>query len=304
MTDNKPLVSVVIPTYNRADLLNAAIQSVLAQTFTDYEIIVVDDGSTDHTAQVAAAYGDQVSYIQQKNAGPAAARNKGVEAAQGVFIAFLDSDDLFNPEKLEKQLLRMNQGHSIGLVYSYYDEISSEGHYIGTKTFDAVGQVYRELLLECQIATPTVMVRREVLQAAGLSDEVLWMGEDIETWLRVARLCEIDRVPESLTQVRVHPDNMVRDPQRILDAYLYISHKHFTQIQPQPFVFRRQVYSKVYARAGQYFLSAQTPQLGRALICWLRATVNNPLSRDAWALGARLAFRGLMPDSVQRWRRG
>ncbi|NEP84931.1 MAG: glycosyltransferase family 2 protein, partial [Okeania sp. SIO3B3] len=112
-----PCVSVIIPAYNRADLIGETVDSVLAQTHPDIEIIVIDDGSTDNTADVLATYGSALRVIRQANAGQQAARNAGIRAATGDYIAFLDSDDLWLPHRIEAQLQRFEEVPEAGLVY-------------------------------------------------------------------------------------------------------------------------------------------------------------------------------------------
>ena len=114
-----PRVSVIIPTYNRADLLGEAIDSVLAQSYQDFEMIVADDGSTDETAMVASKYGDKVRFLALPHRGqPAAPRNAGIAAATGEYISFLDSDDLYLPDKLALQVPALDENPKVGMVYS------------------------------------------------------------------------------------------------------------------------------------------------------------------------------------------
>ena len=131
-----PVVSVVLPTYNRAALLPRAVESVIAQTYGDWELIVVDDGSTDETAAVVSAYGtklgDRFVYLRQENRGSSAARNRGIEASRGRFVAFLDSDDEFAPTKLARQLALFERYPQLGLVYSDYSIVETDGAAVGS----------------------------------------------------------------------------------------------------------------------------------------------------------------------------
>jgi glycosyltransferase involved in cell wall biosynthesis len=158
-------VSVIIPTYNRAELISQAIDSVLAQTVPAHEIIVADDGSTDDTAAVVAAYGDRVRYLALPHRGqPAATRNAGIRAATGVLLAFLDSDDLFLPDKLARQIAALAQTPAAGVVYS-------NGLYFRTTPDAPVGGCSMgclrppagsldQLLAGNFLAPPVVLVRR------------------------------------------------------------------------------------------------------------------------------------------------
>jgi len=125
-----PLVSVVIPTYNSADFLIQALNSVLNQTYSNYEIIVVDDGSSDNTSQAIEPWRSQIRYIYQDNQGVAAARNRGIDAATGDFIAFLDADDLFLPQKLQQQVAVFEAQPDLGMVISGWQVTDAEGEVI------------------------------------------------------------------------------------------------------------------------------------------------------------------------------
>ena len=111
----KPLVSCIVPVFNGERYLAEALDSILAQTYRPVDLIVVDDGSTDGTAQVAAGYGERITYLYQENSGPAAARNKGIDAAQGEFVAFLDADDVWHEEKLARQMVRFDARRELGV---------------------------------------------------------------------------------------------------------------------------------------------------------------------------------------------
>lgn len=202
-----PTVSVVIPTYNRETVLPRALDSVLAQTYGDFEVIVVDDGSRDGTAGVMAEYvrrDGRVRYCRQsQNAGVSAARNRGIREAKGEFVAFLDSDDEWAPTKLERQIERFREANSeVGLVYCGVETVYGDG---GGWTFvpEHRGDVYRDLLLKNVIHTGSgAMVRRSVTQAVGYFNEEIPAIEDYEYWLRISRHYQFDYVQEAL--VRYH----------------------------------------------------------------------------------------------------
>jgi len=187
-----PQVSVIIPTYNRAQYVCEAIDSVLAQTYRDLEIIVVDDGSTDNTREVLGKYDDQVRYIYRENGGPSAARNTGLGHARGEYIAFLDSDDLFLPGKLEVQLKGFDQFPKVGMVYSKSLPFHSTFN-IADRCLDSVGHITFQihdifedmLLLRKGPNTIEPLVRRDCFSQVGNFDEQLVVGEDSNMWLRV-----------------------------------------------------------------------------------------------------------------------
>lgn len=217
-----PAVSVVVPTFNRASLLPRAIDSVLAQTFTDFELLVVDDASTDETGEVVGRYTDpRVRYlVQPQNTGVAGARNRGMRAARGDFIAFLDSDDEWLPEKLERQIgLLREASPSVGLVYSGVESVR-EGNVHTIEPAGARGDIYREMLRHNVIhgGGSNVVIRRAVIGTAGFFHEGLPAIEDYEYWLRITRFFDVDAIDEAL--VRYHDRGNAERRSRALKANL------------------------------------------------------------------------------------
>jgi len=184
-------VSVIIPTYNRAQLLPRAIDSVLAQTVADHcDIIVVDDGSTDDTPAVAASYGDRVHYIRQPNRGAAAARNLGIRASDGEFVAFLDTDDEWLPDKTARQLealCRWPQAVlATGRAVARYADGRTRPHAVPALPFDRPVDLAPLLFAENFMPTPTIMVRRRVLVQTELFCERLLRRHDYHLWVCLA----------------------------------------------------------------------------------------------------------------------
>lgn len=223
---NCPLVSVVMPCYNNAALLSASVHSVLQQDYPNIELIVVDDGSTDNSIAVLQSFGDKISIIQQKNQGPAAARNTGIQAAKGQFIAFNDSDDIWLPGKLTAQITYLQQHPDTGLCYSGWkvwagDNATLQSEMLSSKVADAVDQsrtgwLYLSLLKDCVIHTITAVIRRDVFDAVGMFNPAYRIGEDHDLWLRVSQHTKIAKLkavyalyrdnPHSITK-KVHPQN-------------------------------------------------------------------------------------------------
>ncbi|MGE5500997.1 MAG: glycosyltransferase family 2 protein [Ignavibacteriales bacterium] len=197
-----PAVSVIIPTFNRAGILPRAVSSVLAQTVRDFELIVVDDGSTDGTELVVRRFADpRVRYLSQKNQGVAAARNRGLAEARGDFIAFLDSDDEWLPQKLERQLDVFTRGPSrLGLVYTGVETISSAGRSVQKPT--GRGLIFPRMLHRNLIhgGGSNVLLRRVVLPFVGGFDSSLPAAEDYDLWLRISRFFEVDYAPAPLVR--------------------------------------------------------------------------------------------------------
>lgn len=207
-----PLVSVIIPNYNYAQYLREAIESVLSQTYPNIEIIVVDDGSTDGSREIIENYGDRITAIFQKNQGVSAARNNGVVGSNGEFAAFLDADDVWLPEKLEKQVGRFFDNEKIGFVHCSMTLISPDGEIVGEESAGQEGSVADEFLLfERGVvvgAASTGVVRREAFDEVGGFDVRLSTAGDWDFCYRVATKYEIAFVPEPLTLYRVHSSNM------------------------------------------------------------------------------------------------
>lgn len=213
-----PLVSVIIPTYNRAAYIAEAIRSVQAQSHPNVEIIVADDGSTDNTAEVVARFGDAVTYVRLPHRGqPAATRNGGLRVARGEFIAFLDSDDLFFPDKLATQLAGFEAHPGAGLVYSnayfFRDDPSQPTVHALDGLPSPSGDVFEDLLRGNFLAPQAVLMRRACLEAVGLFDENpdFFAVEDYDLFLRVAAMFPVIYVPGDVAAVRRHSQSISRD---------------------------------------------------------------------------------------------
>lgn len=185
-------ISVIIPTYNRAGLIERAVKSVVDQTVKPQEVIVVDDGSSDNTREVVESIQSPlVKYVYRKNGGAGAARNTGVKEAAGDWIAFHDSDDMWRPDKLEKQVKYIKEHSDAGLVYSSYEMHLEDGTSIlmpGKKDdLPLEGNVFVPLLVRNTVGAPTVVVRKELFEKAGGFDESLRSLEDWDFAIRFAR---------------------------------------------------------------------------------------------------------------------
>lgn len=201
--DGAPLVSVILPTYNRAATLGRAISSVLAQSYANFELLVIDDGSTDATpALVGAVQDERLRYLRQdSNAGVAAARNRGMKAAKGRLIAFLDSDDAWMPDKLDRQVAQMQAAPGrVGLLYTGL-AIRHAGGRVETWRPQARGYVLADILRRnvVHFGTSSTMIRAEAAEVVGGFDTSLPANEDHDYWARIARFYEFDFDPEALT---------------------------------------------------------------------------------------------------------
>ena len=214
---NKPLISCIVPVYNGERYLRETVDSILAQTYRSLEIIVVDDGSTDGTAAAVAGYGTQVLYLSQPNLGPAAARNLGLRATLGDFVAFLDADDLWHPEKFTQQMARLHQRPNIDLCFTRYKNFwmpelaEEEGRYQGHP------------LSRPQSAwhIGTLLARRVAFEKFGHFNENVREFENMSWFLRAAgQDAVIEILPDVLMDRRFHLENITRKKKaEILDSF-------------------------------------------------------------------------------------
>jgi len=186
----QPLVSVILPTYNRAHCLAETLNSILSQTYKNLELIVIDDGSTDDTRQLIEQFNGNIRYYYQENHGVSNARNHGIRKVQGEFIAFADSDDTWSPNKIEQQLAFFNRHPAIGLCFT--DALIKKKNGKVKEKYQVIGHnddaVYglNEVLQDPYFGLPTVMIRTSVLNATGGFDESLKTAEDLDLYFRVA----------------------------------------------------------------------------------------------------------------------
>lgn len=207
-----PRVSVIIPSYNRAELVVETIKSVLAQSFEDLEIVLVDDGSTDDTREAVSKLSGPVRYIYQENMGRSRARNEGFKASTGEYVCFLDSDDLFIKEKLEQQVELLQTREDLGFVYCDYSFIDQAARPLDKPSIYSSHplrrrSIFRHLLYFDFIPPSTVLARRECVEAVGLFDPVLEPTEDFDWLLRMSKRYEADYVSEPMCLIRAHPGN-------------------------------------------------------------------------------------------------
>jgi len=208
-----PKVSVIIPTYNAANYLSETIESVLAQTYKDFEIIVIDDGSTDNTKEVVAPYLDRIMFLEVPNGGPAKARNRAIRESSGKYVAFLDADDIWYPDKLERQLTVFAENKHYSLVFSdasYTCTYTSneDRTLFSIKKPANPGWIFSELLRDNFILVPSVIVKRECLEKVGLFDENLKWWEGYDLWLKIAFENQVGYVNAPLFYRRLHENNL------------------------------------------------------------------------------------------------
>ena len=259
-------VSVIIPTYNYAHFIAEAVESVLAQTYPIFEIIVVDDGSTDNTTEVIKQFGDSVKYIKQKNGGVCAARNNGVKNASGDFIAFLDADDDWLPAKIEKQIAKFGEDEKIGLVHCGMREFDTEsGETVRLHIEGEEGWVADDLLLfEKPVVIGcggSILVSRKAFEEIGGFDINLKVGEDWDFCYRLARKFKVGFVREILVHYRHHGDNSHLNIEEMERSVKLFQEKAFATKDEKILRLRRRSYGNFYKiLAGSYFTDGNYPR--------------------------------------------
>jgi len=228
-------ISVIIPAYNQAVYVAQAVQSVCDQTFTDWELIVVDDGSTDDTLQVLAGFHDsRIHVIRQANQGVSAARNTGIRNSLAPLITFLDADDLFTPEKLTVLYEYLKDHPEVGLVVGGMRSIDASGQMQHEIVIESAALTFPSLLFENNVPLGGVMVRREWLERAGGFDESMHTCEDWDLWLRmVVAGCKLSRVDKVVVAYRIHSEQVTRNAGKMRIDSLRMWEKFF-QLQNLP----------------------------------------------------------------------
>ena len=279
MTVNEVDLSIIIPTYNRAYVVGRAIQSVLNQTYKNFEILVVDDGSTDNTNEIVRSVNDErVRYIRhEKNKGAAAARNTGIMAAKGKYIAFQDSDDEWLPEKLEKQMAAFrNASSQIGVVYTGMLRIEGDGktYMPPPEVTEKEGNIYHSLLRRSFVFTSSTVVRRECFTEVGIFDEHFPHAEDWDLWIRISKYYHFRFIDEPLLIYYVMPDSLFVNQACTIRAYEMILEKHYKDIEKD-----KRILARFYIVMGDLLCSEKKLRQGRRY--FMKAAVAYPLNIES-----------------------
>ena len=275
-----PKVSVIIPTYNRADLLPRAIKSVLNQTFKDFELIIVDDGSTDNTKEVVKGFQKEdgrIRYIWQENSGGAAKpKNKGIKNSKGDYIAILDSDDEWLPEKLQKQLelFKNSSNPQIGFVSCHALIINEKNGKKLEYRIPRYKNVLKNILTHDYMGSGSGMIyKKTVFDDIGLFDEKLKTGQDWEMRIKLARKYDFDFVDEPLFKYYIHSENIsglsdIKIRERDLE-YIFQKYKKYYEQNPK-------IYSTKLRYDGTRYVLARELKKGR--MCFIKSIKLNPLN--------------------------
>lgn len=291
-----PKVSVVIPTHNRANLLGRAVRSVLGQTFSDFEVLVADDASSEETGAMLRAIGDpRIRHLRHdRNRGVSAARNTGLTNATGELIAFLDDDDEWLPEKLRIQVSRFEElGESVGLVYSGYYELHGHTNPVPIEILPTQrGRLFESLLRHGAFShASAILVRARCFDTVGLFDESIRYGEDFDMWLRLAREYEFEFVPVSLVRREVHADGLTQNYDAIISGNEALLKKYSEFFKRDPYALNQRLH-----KLGTYYCFAGNTKRGRQ--AFRGAIANRPFSLKSYVsvalslMGSR-AFRSV-----------
>jgi glycosyltransferase involved in cell wall biosynthesis len=262
MSDNLPLVSIILPTYNCAAFLSHSIGSILAQTYNSYEIIVVDDGSTDNTKEVLYPFIQRIKYIRlEQNKGLPMARNIGISSAQGKYIAFIDADDLWLPEKLQTDIEYFETHPEVSMVYSKHINMDEKGNDLNgnTKRQLPSGNIFTQLFSEQNfIITSSVVVRKEIFETTGLFDEQLFNCQDWDMWLRIAFHFQVAGIGKPLVKYRHNPHSLSKNRNNVLKYQKMVIDKIYNKFKDKENGIHEKLYKKRlashYAKAGRYYL--------------------------------------------------
>jgi glycosyltransferase involved in cell wall biosynthesis len=240
-----PKVSVIIPAYNAMAYLPETLDSVLKQTLTDFEVLIINDGSKDHIEQWATQITDpRVKLISQPNQGVSVARNTGIAQAQGEYVAFLDADDLWDSTKLEKQVRRMEERPEVGLVYTWTILVTEKGEPTEVLVAShAEGNVWEQLLVQDMMSNcSSAMVRRSCFKTVGGFDPNLSYCEDRDMWTRIAARYPFAVIKEPLTLYRRHPNNTTKNHKKMLQGMRQVIEKSFESVPLELLYLRNQTY--------------------------------------------------------------
>jgi glycosyltransferase involved in cell wall biosynthesis len=299
------LVSAVIPVYNYGRFVARAIDSVLAQTHAPMECVVVDDGSTDDTPQVLSRYGERIRALRQENRGLSAARNAGIRAARGAFVALLDADDTWMPEKIARQLAAAEADPAIGAVGCGYEWIYAGGppRRFEGKAFPAErAERLRALAMrETWLggSGSGALVRRKVFDEVGFFDERLRCAEDWDMWLRIADRYRIVNVPEVLVSILQHRTGTFRNAEKFEAAQGEVCN---AAAERWPDVLdarlQRRMRALILADAGAEYIAMR--QFGKAFERYRASIRAWPYDLVRWGIVARLAIKAAVGHDAGR----
>jgi glycosyltransferase involved in cell wall biosynthesis len=257
MAGRDPKVSVIVPAYNSAAYTVETVESVLGQTYRDFELIVVDDGSTDNTREAMERFGDQIQYVYKENGGACSTRNMGIGMARGEYVACLDCDDLWLPEKLQRSVEALDAHSDWGLVFNHCYLIDAAGEIVGLTNYKfKLQNPYRELLHDNFIGSPTILMRRSCLDQVGLYDENIFIPADWDLWIRIAAEYSIGYLDEPLSKYRMASRYTLRHIEQSIEENLYVLDKHFARDSSLSAREKEVILSRFYVEHGKLYREA------------------------------------------------
>ncbi len=299
-----PTVDVIIPAYNAARYLPAALESVAAQSFEDWQIVLVDDGSTDNTAEVIARFierfGSKLRYIRQDNRGLPAARNTAIRASTSEFLALLDADDAWLPCRLAESVRVLRERPMAGLAYGLITYIDAEGNpgstFAGNRGL-AEGRIASRIYMrKVDLPCPTITFRRRCTEEVGLFDESMRATEDRDLWLRIAQRYEVAFIPRVLAYYRLSANSMSTDAQRMIAAQMRFIRKHYGSAGCG-FLARQASWARIYKQQADG-LHAQGRRWA-ALLSSLRAMAIYPFDLDNARTAASFFISSIRPGKLR-----
>jgi glycosyltransferase involved in cell wall biosynthesis len=293
--DHPPAVSVVIPTFRREDCIEETLASVFAQTFRDFEVIVINDGSPDQTAARLRPLVEsgRIRYYEQPNSGQSAARNRGIGLARGEFLALLDDDDLWPPDKLEWQVARLRANPRASLCYGYAKSFGLEENYRLPAGPGPQGDVGLQLVRECPISSPgQTLARTKIVQALGGLDASIHGAEDWDLWIRLGQAGEFIYEERLSLHYRQHSVSVSQNPHKMFKAGMQVLHKHAGKT---PFGPRWRLWLQARKYVGLYTSVIALGQVGVA-------SRQNASGLALKRLGSAVRFYPLLPGTRRFWR--
>ncbi|MGI4830326.1 MAG: glycosyltransferase family 2 protein [Janthinobacterium lividum] len=290
-----PTVDVIIPAYNISRHLPTALESVINQTFQNWRIFVVDDGSSDGTEEVLRPFQDRLGarlvYTKQQNQGPSAARNTGIRQGSAGYIALLDGDDLWVPERLADSVDRLERTPAAGLSYGLVTRISETGGVIDTwrgNETPVEGKLASDVYMRrVEFPCPTITIRRTCLEEVGLFDEQMRATEDRDLWLRIAQIREVAFIPKVLAFYRTAASSASLNYEKMMNAQLHFVAKHFGEPGCGPKE-RQAAMARIYRQRAQGFKAEKQPW--KAFVTSSRALATYPRDKDTMRTTVSLAL--------------
>ncbi len=293
-----PRVSILIPTHNRADYLSTALDSAFHQTFSELEIIVVDDGSTDNTAEVLCKYTDsRLQLIRQKNHGVSAALNTAWRAAHGEFVAMLGSDDEMLPQQVETLLNRIEREPSFGMIYGRAQAMDAHGNSLpqlyGTPLKFPNDSLSSILYANC-VCTIAALTRRALIEQAGGFNENLLANEDWDLWIRLAERCQFGFCDEILARYRLHPQSLTgsgsRQYETVVAGRIGLIERYFAspRVPPNALAIKSLALRNVYMDATIRYLTIGKQRAAFSTFLRALGSGSNPFSTALRVVGVAL----------------